>query len=81
MHVCIQVVYLDRFVISFQIYDATKTLIEDCDVCMHMSCQCFAKMLIHFYFGKFLALWICSIFSKGHAEILFESDGSLTGKS
>jgi hypothetical protein len=34
-------------------------------------------MLIHFCFGKFLALRICSIFSIGHAEILFESDGSL----
>jgi hypothetical protein len=37
-------------------------LIEDCDLCMHMSCQCFAEMLIHFCFGKFLSLRIGSIF-------------------
>jgi hypothetical protein len=43
---------------------------------MQMSCQCFAKMLIHFRFVKFLALRIGHIFRKGHAEILFDIDGS-----
>ena len=38
-----------------------------CDVCMHMSYQFFAEMLIHLCFSKFLALRICYIFSKGHA--------------
>ena len=36
-----------------------------------MSCQCFAEMLIYFRFGKFLALRVGPIFSKGHAEIFW----------
>jgi hypothetical protein len=43
---------------------------------MQISCQSFAKMLIHFYFGKFPALRISPIFSEGHTQILFHIDGS-----
>jgi hypothetical protein len=42
---------------------------------MHMSCQCFAQMLIHFHLENFRHL-ICPIFSKCHAKILYDLDGS-----
>ena len=38
---------------------------------MKLSWQCFAEMLIHFRFGKFLPL-PHDLFSKGHAEIFHE---------
>jgi len=31
---------------------------------MKMSCQCFSEMLIHFRFGKFLALRVCPFLAK-----------------
>jgi hypothetical protein len=36
---------------------------------MQMSRRCFAEMLIHFRYGKFLALRICIIFSKVNVMI------------
>jgi hypothetical protein len=55
---CIHVVYL---ALQFRFKDDAMNLKLHCDG-MHMSCQCFAEMLIHFCFGKFLSLRIGSIF-------------------
>ena len=43
---------------------------------MKMSCQCFAEMLIHFGFGKFLALRVGPIFSKVMPKFSVTTDGS-----
>jgi hypothetical protein len=40
---------------------------------MQMSCQCFAKMLIHYRFGKFLALRIGPILGKVLLKICLTS--------
>ena len=43
---------------------------------MKMSCQCFAEMLIHFRFGKFLALPVGPISSKVMPKFFVTTDGS-----
>jgi hypothetical protein len=43
---------------------------------MKMSCQCFAEMLIHFRFGKFLALRVGPICSKVMPKFCMTTDGS-----
>jgi hypothetical protein len=65
-----------RVMTKSTIYVELYCVFDPKDDDMKMSCQCFAGMLIHLRFGKFLALCIGHICSKAMPKICMTADGT-----